>query len=400
MNKLDNDYEKQRVKALTEFDIMDTLPEKMFDDLTKIASEICNTPISLINFIDGERQYFKSNLGLGDGEPAPLEQSFCKHVIADPQAHLQVTDARINPQFASNPFVTGDPKIVFYYGIPLVTAEGYALGTFCVIDYKPGKLTQSQMEAMQSLANQVMLLLDLRKKNMLLENYQVQLENYSKSMESFAYIAAHDLKEPIRNITSFTKLIKIKNQTTWDDTDIQYLNFIESSSKRMNQLILDLMNYAKGSMAIDDVEDVDITAQIKSIFISLTENIEIDKPILILNDIPNLKISKTAINIIFQNIISNALKYKHKNKITKIKINFEDKSTYWYFSIEDNGIGIKEKYLQTIFEPFKRLHSQKEFDGSGLGLASCKKIVEKYHGKIWATSELNEGTAIHFTIKK
>jgi signal transduction histidine kinase len=400
MNTLENENEKVRVKALMEVDIMDTLPEKMFDDLAKIASSICNTPISIINFIDSERQFFKSNLGLGDDEPAPLEHSFCAHAIADPQSHFQVTDARLNPLFASNPFVTGDPKFVFYYGIPLVTTEGFALGTFCVIDYKPGKLTQSQIEAMQSLANQVMLLLDLRKKNILLEKFQLQLENYSKSMEQFAYMAAHDLKEPIRNITSFTNLLMAKNKAIWDDTDKKYLNFIKSSTKRMNQLIADLMDYAKGSMAVSDIEKVNVKDLIESIFNSLTDNIEIYRPQLILDTIPTLTVSKTALSIIFQNIIGNALKYRHENKVPEIKIIFEENRLYWTFSVEDNGIGIEEKYLETIFEPFKRLHLQKEFDGSGLGLASCRKIIEKHQGKIWATSELNKGTTIHFSLKK
>ncbi len=400
MNTIEKVNESKRVKALMQFDIMDTLPEKMFDDITKIASAICNTPISLINFINHERQYFKSNLGLGEGEPAALEYSFCVHAIANPESHFEVTDARINPLFADNPFVAGDPNIVFYYGVPLVTTEGFALGSLCVVDYKPNKLSEVQSQALQSLSNQVMHLLDLRKKNMLLNTYQEQLENHSKNMEQFAYLAAHDLKEPLRNITSFTNLLKSKNDASWDETDNQYLGFIDSSAQRMNQLILDLMDYAKGSLVTTDIDEVKVEELITSIFNSLTESIDGDQPQLILSDVPNLKISKTALSSIFQNIIGNALKYKKENTIPEIKINFAEKADYWTFTIEDNGIGIKEEYLETIFEPFKRLHIQSEFEGSGLGLASCRKIIEKYHGKIWATSELNKGTIIHFSIKK
>lgn len=390
--------ETDRLRALEELSLLDTVPEEMFDDITNIASTICETPIALISLVDKERQYFKSHYGL-EVDQTSIEDSFCAHAIVNPNIPFEVKDARKDPLFSNNTLVTNKPNIVFYYGIPLVTEEGYPLGTLCVIDNKPKELSESQKNALKSLSNQVMHLLDLRKKNRLLETYQLQLENYSKNMESFASLAAHDLKEPLRNINSFTKLIEGKNNANWDDNDHKYFYFIDYSIKRMNQLILDLLNYAKGSMVNSDTEEVNVNELIQSIFNSLTVNIEFNKPTLIVDDIPNLIVSKTALGIIFQNIIGNALKYKNENKIPKIKVKFEKKTLYSIFSIEDNGIGIEEKYLETIFEPFKRLHLQKDFEGSGLGLASCRKIVEKHQGKIWATSEINKGTTIHFSIK-
>ena len=391
--------ESDRIEALNKFSILDTHAEEMFDDITKIASTICDTPIALISLVDGKRQFFKSHHGLDITQTAK-EDSFCAHAIKTSKSDYEVTDARIDPLFSNNPLVTGEPNIVFYYGIPLVTEDGFPLGTLCVIDNKPKQLSLTQTEALRSLSNQVMHLLDLRLKNKLLISYQEQLEAHSKNMEQFAYIAAHDLKEPLRNITSFTQMIKSKNEIKWDETDLKYINYIQSGTKRMNQLILDLMDYAKGSMVNKDVEDVNVKELIISIFNALTESATADKPQLIVGEIPNLRISKTALRIIFQNLIGNALKYQHKNKVPIIKINFQDKSLHWSFTVEDNGIGIKEKYLNTIFEPFKRLHLQKDFEGSGLGLASCKKIIEKHNGEIWATSELEKGTTIYFSIKK
>ena len=400
MKTLENDNEIERVKALMEFDIMDTLPEKMFDDLTKIASSICNTPISLINFIDSERQYFKSNLGLEKGEPAPLEHSFCAHAIADPQSHFEVTDARINPQFAANPLVTGHPNIVFYYGIPLVTSEGFALGSLCVIDQKPGKLSAAQTEALQSLSNQVMFLLDLRKKNKLLVSYQQKLQEYSSNMEAFSAMASHDLKQPLGSVQAALKIIKVKHEDLWDDTDQTFFKLINNTTNRMNLLIHDLLDYAKGGFITKEYESIDVNLLITSIFEELTENIDGHKPEINIDTMPVIKSSRTALIVLFKNILSNALKYQIKGTRTQLNIKLEESNSIFTFSIEDNGIGIKPEYLKTIFEPFKRLHNQEEFDGSGLGLASCKKIVEKLNGEIWATSELNKGTTIHFTIQQ
>ena len=377
MNILENDNEAERVKALMEFDIIDTLPEKIFDDLTKIASSICNTPISIINFIDHERQYFKSSVGLAAGAPAPLKYSFCAHAIANPQAHFEVTDARKNPQFASNPLVTADPNIVFYYGIPLVTSEGFAIGSLCVIDQKPGKLSAAQTEALQSLSNQVMFLLDLRKKNKLLVSYQQKLQEYSSNMEAFAAMAAHDLKQPLGSVQASLKIMEAKHEDLWDDTDQTYFKLINTTTKRMNLLIHDLLDYAKGGFITKEYECIDLSLLINTIFEELTESIIGEKPEINIAAMPLIITSRTALTVLLKNIMSNALKYQKKGIRAHLNVKLEKSESFWTFSVQDNGIGIKPEYLETIFEPFKRLHNQQEFDGSGLGLASCKKIVEK-----------------------
>lgn len=324
MKTLEHDNEIERIKALMEFDIMDTLPEKMFDDLTKIASSICNTPISLINFIDSGRQYFKSNLGLGEGEPAPLEHSFCVHAIADPQSHFEVTDARINPQFAANPLVTGHPNIVFYYGIPLVTSEGFAVGSLCVIDQKPGKLSEAQSEALQSLSNQVMFLLDLRKKNKLLISYQQKLQEYSSNMEAFSAMASHDLKQPLGSVQAALKFIKVKHEDLWDDTDQTLFKLINNTTKRMNLLIHDLLDYAKGGFITKEYESIDVNLLIASIFEGLTENIDGHKPEINIDTMPIIKSSRTALIVLFKNILSNALKYQLKGTRTQLNVKLDE----------------------------------------------------------------------------
>jgi PAS domain-containing protein len=173
--------EQERLQALYEYDILDTLPENDFDHLTMIAAQICNTPISLITLIDSSRQWFKSNHGLNIRE-TDKQFSFCAHAINTPQHIMVVPDSRLDERFADNPFVTGEPNAIFYAGVPLVTETGYALGTLCIIDNKPRTLDEEQYEALTALSNQVVKLLELRKKNK--ELYEIK-EALERSIELY-----------------------------------------------------------------------------------------------------------------------------------------------------------------------------------------------------------------------
>ncbi len=165
----------ERLNALRNYNILDSLPESDYEAITELAAQICQTPIALISFVDADRQWFKSNRGLAARE-TPRDVAFCAHNIIDPLVPLIVEDARLDERFVENPLVTGDPNIVFYAGMPLVDAEGFALGSLCVIDDRVRQLDAAQLSALKALAHQVVNLLALRKVNrMLLEN-QVQLK--------------------------------------------------------------------------------------------------------------------------------------------------------------------------------------------------------------------------------
>jgi PAS domain S-box-containing protein len=158
MNKND------RLEALKKYEILDTLPEKVFDDIVELASAICNTPISLISLLDSERQWFKARVGL-DAPQTPLEYSFCHHAIQNPDEIFVVNDPLTDERFSHNPLVTGDPHIRFYAGAPLVTPEGVAFGALCVIDDKPREFTAEQQRMLSILAKKVIRELELRKKS-------------------------------------------------------------------------------------------------------------------------------------------------------------------------------------------------------------------------------------------
>ena len=158
-------FEKKRLQELRSMELLDTLPEKEYDEITSLAALICDTPISLVTLVTDTRQFFKSHHGL-DITETPIELSFCAQALKVPQKLFIVEDARKDERFKDNPMVNGEANIVFYAGMPLVSHEGNALGAFCVLDNKPRKLEKKQKEALKSLANQVVQLFELRKKRM------------------------------------------------------------------------------------------------------------------------------------------------------------------------------------------------------------------------------------------
>ncbi|GAB3702497.1 hypothetical protein GCM10027592_31980 [Spirosoma flavus] len=175
--------ESNRLVALRSYDILDSLPEQDYDDLTMLASEICQTPISLISLIDDKRQWFKSNRGL-DIRETPREFAFCTHGILNPYEILIVPDSREDERFTGNPLVEGEPHVIFYAGVPLVNEDGYPLGSLCVIDNEPKELTQRQLALLKILGRQVVHLLELRRKNKALEVLKKVLEVRNAELES------------------------------------------------------------------------------------------------------------------------------------------------------------------------------------------------------------------------
>jgi GAF domain-containing protein len=155
--------EAGRLEALQQLMVMDSPEEQAYDDITRMAANLCGTPMSLISLVDGQRQWFKSRVGLQASE-TPREVAFCAHAINNPQELMVVNDAAADARFSENALVTGDPHIRFYAGAPLVTSEGHALGTLCVLDTVPRTLSAAQLEQLQFMARQVITMLEANKK--------------------------------------------------------------------------------------------------------------------------------------------------------------------------------------------------------------------------------------------
>jgi len=391
--------ESARLKALDSYNIVDTLPETAYDDITKIASMICNMPIALVTLIDEKRQFFKSRHGL-DASETHRDFAFCAHAINHPNEMLIVKNALNDERFSDNPFVTGNPNVIFYAGMPLVNPEGYALGTLCVIDNKPNDLTEEQKDALKSLSNQVTYVLELRRKNDLLEKSQQNLALHAKEMETFAYAASHDLKEPLRMVKSFSTLLGKKYSSTMDETGKKFLYQISDGAARMEVLTNDLLQYALAGRNDTEIIEIDISQiieEVKQLYrLVIAENSVSFEA----TELPVIKASANGLKQLFQNLIGNAIKYQLAGTKPVIKISATETNSHWQFMIADNGIGMEPENLDIIFEIFKRLHTKTTYSGTGIGLSICKKIVEEQGGKIWVTSEKDKGSCFYFTILK
>jgi len=233
-----------------------------------------------------------------------------------------------------------------------------------------------------------------------LESKALELEESNRELEQFAYTASHDLKEPLRMIRNFMELLEKNNAPQLDDKAKKYLHFATDGAQRMNVLIDDLLEYSRISRIYSDFETVDMEQLVDSVIDLYEAKIEDKKAIVKRTKLPRVAGTPVSLKLVFQNLLSNALKYHEKDNTPKVEIRAEDAESHWAFSVSDNGIGIDEKYFDEIFLLFKRLHSKGKYAGTGMGLAMCKKVIEQHGGEIWVSSEKGEGTTFYFTIKK
>lgn len=396
--------EQERLEALHEYHILDTLPESDFDDITRIASEVCHTPIALVTIIDADRQWHKSNRGLmlASGEPeidSPRKTSFCAHAILTPGHEFVIPDAKNDVRFADNPSVTGEPFIGFYAGIPLVNPEGFALGTLCVMDHKANTLSESQLVTLKALARQVVCQLELRRKNALLKEKQAELQNAYSDLEKFSYIASHDLKSPLNNIISLTHLLKDDYSNVLNDEGNEYINFLNDSAYQLSDLVNGILHYSKSSqLLLEDKEYINVTQLIQEV-ISLQV---VPENCLIYYETSGKQIftSRIALKQILLNLLHNAIRYGNQENL-KIELIFSETSTHYTFEVKDNGPGIEPKNQAKIFDLFERLQKNTHnADGSGIGLAIVKRLVEKLGGNIKVVSDVGMGASFIFQLPK
>lgn len=434
--------EESRITELKKYDILDTLSETEYEDITKLASIICNAPVALISFVDSDRQWFKSKHGT-DMTETPREFSFCAHAIMEPDTIMIVEDSRLDVRFKDNPYVTGEPDIVFYAGMPLVTNSGHSLGTVCVLDTEPRVLTAIQIDALQSLSRQVMTLLNARKVNYELLDAKKQMEadmklrqtfteelerqvaertdkiaiqnseldKMNKELQAFTYISSHDLQEPLRKIQFFITLLKDKENNGFTDNAMMYMDKIAKSSEKMRVLIADLLSYSRATTSERLFEELPFEHIIDDIISDLSEEIINKDATITVQNSCNVKVIPFQFHQLVYNLVSNALKFSRPGVQPVITVdscvhdtpsasnkNLDPTKKYYRFIIADNGIGFPNQYSEKIFQPFQRLHSYNDYVGTGIGLTIVKKIVENHNGHIYASSKENEGATFEIFI--
>jgi len=382
--------EKKRIQALYDYEILDSDAEKAFDDLTILASEICETPIALISLVDPLRQWFKSSVGL-DAFETERDIAFCAHAIHEHNI-FEIPDALEDERFADNPLVTGVPNIRFYAGAPLITPEGFVIGTLCAISDKPKKLNSHQLKSLEILSREIITQMELRKK-------VSELKKAKEFTNDFLSNMSHEIRTPLSSIHGFSELLAERCLKLKLPPDIQdYIAEIDFGAKHLLSVVnsvLDLSKIESGKMELvpswlqghqflkKTSNMMEVQAKEKGIILLL--DIDINVPEYFYFD--EGKLSQVLINL-----ISNSIKFTMRDKKVTLKVNYVDNDLI--FNIVDEGIGISDKNQNELFNKFQQAGDNKDIEGTGLGLSITKGLVELMAGTITLTSKKNIGTNV------
>lgn len=394
--------ELERLAALKRYNILDTLPENAFDDATKLVSYVCGVPIAHISFIDANRQWFKSEIGIGVTE-VPREISFCQYTIMESEM-VEINDTFLNERFKDDPNVIDGFKIRFYAGIPLTTPDGYNIGTICAIDQVTKQLNDNQRNALSIIAKHVMNQLELRMKNFQLATQKKIAERAVFAKDSFLANMSHEIRTPLNAIIGFTDLLA---QTKLDIIQRDYIDSIQIAEENLLLVINDILDLSKiesGNLIID-AQPFNLRKTLKHIYDLLKVKVpaEVEFNLFLDADMPEMVIGDQGrLNQILVNLTGNALKFTQEGEVT-VSVKKIDETEDHYslrFSVKDTGIGIQEDKLKTIFDRFTQAEESttRRFGGTGLGLNIVKQLIELHNAEINVKSRQGHGSEFFFVL--
>jgi PAS domain S-box-containing protein len=239
---------------------------------------------------------------------------------------------------------------------------------------------------------------DRKRAEEVLFNTVQNLERSNKDLEQFAYVANHDLQEPLRMISSFTQLLERRYKDKLDQDANEYIRFAVDGAIRMQKLLNDLLEFSRIKNQTEQYDPVDTSALLGQAVANLQQLLTENTALVTNDDLPLIQADEAQMIRLFQNLIENAVKFHKKTELPQIHISCKKQDNMYWFSVADNGIGIEKQYHDKVFVVFQRLHSVRDYPGTGIGLSICKRIVERHGGTIWFESIVNEGTTFYFTI--
>jgi len=287
-----------------------------------------------------------------------------------------------------------------YYTLGNVMFSTFTFFLFLIFFFQNKKLL-SQLKENQTILKKHVEQLD--RQSILLKQTQEDLKRSNTELEEFAHVTSHDLKQPLRTVNNFANLLQnhLGRKELLDEETTQMLQFIVGGTSKMNTLITDLLAFAKLKKEADIAfEQINLDALLQSVLFDLKTQIDASEVTIHMPRLPTVEVIPVKMNQLFQNLISNAIKFRKQDRVCIIKIGVREQATHWEFSIKDNGIGIKKEYQESIFDPFKKLHNNSAYEGAGIGLATCMHIVKLHKGEIWVESNFGEETTFYFTIAK
>jgi light-regulated signal transduction histidine kinase (bacteriophytochrome) len=238
---------------------------------------------------------------------------------------------------------------------------------------------------------------DLALSRKALEESIAELARSNADLQQFAYVASHDLKEPLRIVASYTQLLARRYKGKLDADADEFIRYAVDGANRMQWLINDLLAYSRVTSQDQVLEEVDCDSVLEEVLSDLRVAIEESRAVVTHDPLPRVMADRGQLGQLFQNLIGNAIKF-HGKEPPQVHVTAERKPDEWAFSVRDNGVGLDPQYAERIFVIFQRLHDREEYPGTGIGLAICKKVVERHGGRIWVVSQIGQGATFHFTL--
>ena len=388
--------EAARRLALQRYGILDTEAERAFDDLTALASQLCDAPASIITFIDGNRLWFKSTYGLS-AKQAPVEHSFCAHAAGEPDQVFVVEDALSDGRFVENAFVMPVDGLRAYAAANIVDAAGTALGSICVVDWKQREFTDRQREALRLLSRQVVDQLELRRHVADLQRQRERLERNNAHFVRIAYVLAHDLRAPFTRQRGVLKALREDCGAQLEGEASQLVDLLERGSSDTMRMLDDLMTYLhEGTAGESEAEEVPIAALFARLRANITPRHDAE---VVFEDlgVDALRTQPIALEYILLNLIRNALKYVGRPDALVV-VRTERCRDEVCLSVIDNGPGIPEAERSRVFELFTRGSTSRNGDGgSGVGLAIVERLAIALGGSVDIADA--EGGGCHFKVR-
>lgn len=377
---------------------MDTPPEPAFDELTELAARLCDTPISLISLVDESRQWFKSKVGMVTCQ-TPRDQAFCGYVVLE-NGPLIVTNAAVDQRFYDNALVTGPPGIRFYAGIPLRSAEGYALGALCVIDLHPRSLTERQLADLIALARQAETQLQYRACTRALSTARDAMASASSAKSMFVATMSHEIRTPLTAITGFMDLLLDENSP---EVRAEYAATVRTNSNLLMNIVNDALDIAKienGKLTIESAQcqTSQLLVDMERLFTPQVQAKGIGLRIVAETTIPDMfRSDPLRVRQVLVNLLSNAIKFTLQGEVV---LATSWKNGVLAFEVRDSGIGMTSEQQSSLFVPFAQASDDtwRKFGGTGLGLTISKSLADLLGGSLNVRSSPGKGTIFRFEV--
>jgi PAS domain S-box-containing protein len=444
---------EKRHQAILDLEILDTPAEAEFEDLVYMASELCSAPISLVSFLDSDRQWSKASVGLDSCE-TPINSSFCLHAVEQQQGLFVVEDASKDKRFKHNPLVTGDPHIRFYAGMPLYAGDGVGIGALCVIDTVPRSLSPWQAKALNILSQQVQARIELRsgrkkqiidikarrelmsrlekgkvvlreanqkQEQLYVELKQTQLQHMADESElqkrceldvlknEYVAMVSHELRAPLTSVRGAVGMLSAGLIGLGTDKSAKLFHIALTNLDRMTRLVNDALNLERitsgtSSLRVQQCSVEDLMKQAIDTMMSVAQELNVQIIATAITEIRGTPLffngDADKILQVLINLLSNALKFSPaRGKVVLDVVASSDSVTV---RICDEGRGIPVDQLETVFERFRQLEQgdERRLGGTGLGLAICRAIVEQHGGVIRAERNSVRGTSFFVTLPR